>query len=92
MALDKFTIRRRTASNFQIKVKNTSGVLQNQSPITIKGMGHGVKSIEDIGDVSEVSVEEGAVPVYTPSNDKYEIKKLDADDLDGDFNLDCGEF
>lgn len=80
------------ADRIKIKVKNNGGILQNKVSVAVKGTNLSIKSIEDIGDVDEISVEEGATVVYNEVEDKYEIKRLDVDDLEGDFNLDGGEF
>lgn len=77
----------------KIVLDSKSGILQSSTPQTIRSGGGGsIKSLEDILDVDEVDVSEGSTVVYNQSTDKYEIKKLDADELSGDFNLDCGEF
>lgn len=77
----------------KIRIKNTSGILQNKAPISIKGaLKSSVKKLEDIGDVQSIDLVDGATLVYNQTSAKYEIKKLDADDLDGDIDLDYGEY
>lgn len=78
-------VRKKAPSTFQVRQKYND-------TYQVTSSGGSIKSLEDIGDVDELSVVEGATVVYNSSTDKYEIKKLDPDDLDGDFNLDCGEF
>lgn len=75
-----------------LKVKTNGGIIQSQTPITLKNQITEITSIEDIKDVSEVEVIAGATLVYNPTNDKYEVRKLDAGDISGTFNLDGGEF
>lgn len=75
-----------------LKVKTNGGVLQTQTPITLKNQIQEIRSIEDISDVAEVDVSAGSTLVYNPTNDKYEVRKLDAGDLSGTINLDGGEF
>ncbi len=79
-------------SRINVKLSNNGGILQNQTPITIKNQVAEIRSIEDLGDVSEVAVTAGATLVYNPENDKYEVKKLDVGELAGTINLDGGEF
>lgn len=79
-------------SRINVKLSNNGGILQNQTPITIKNQVTEIRSIEDLGDVSEVAVTAGATLVYNPENDKYEVKKLDVGELAGTINLDGGEF
>jgi hypothetical protein len=83
-------IGRTTTQN--IKVNTTGGIIQSTTPITLKNQVTEIRSIEDISDVAEVDVVEGATLVYNPENDKYEVRKLEAGDLSGDINLDGGVF
>lgn len=74
----------------KIRVKNTSGILQNKAPISIKGaLKTSVKKLEDIGDVEVVDLQDGSTLIYNDSTQKYEVKQLDADDL---IDLDFGEY
>jgi hypothetical protein len=74
-----------------VKVNNMGGVLTPQSPITLKNAAGTLLSIEQIGDVDEVDVVDGATLVYNSATDKYEIKRFDAGDLSLD-NIDGGTF
>lgn len=74
------------------KVKNTSGVL-NPVAVTLKNQIQDIRSIEDIADVSEVNVTDGATLVYNATTDKYEVKILDTGDINTEnLNLDGGTF
>lgn len=75
-----------------LKVRNNGGIIQTQTPITLKNQISEIRSIEDIADVYEIDVTAGSTLVYNPTNDKYEVRKLDAGDLSGTINLDGGEF
>lgn len=76
----------------RVVVQNTGGILQTQTPITLKNQVKEITSIEDISDVAEVDVSSGATIIYNASNDKYEIRKLQSTDISGSINLDGGEF
>lgn len=86
----KAVIGRTTTQN--IKVHTTGGLLQTSTPVTLKNQVNEISSIEDIKDVAEVDVSTGATLVYNSSNDKYEVRKLQAEDISGTLNLDGGEF
>lgn len=86
----KVTVGKTTTQS--LKVKTNGGVLQTQTPITLKNQISEIRSIEDIADVYEIDVTAGSTLVYNPTNDKYEVRKLDAGDLSGTINLDGGEF
>ena len=74
------------------KVKNTSGVL-NTVAVTLKNQIQEIRSIEDIADVSEINVTDGATLVYNAATDKYEVKILDTGDINTEnLNLDGGTF
>ena len=74
-----------------VKLTNTGGSLQSATPITLKNQATEIKSIEDIRDVSEVEVVAGATLVYNSQNDKYEVRKINSEDI-GSINLDGGDF
>jgi hypothetical protein len=74
-----------------VKLTNSGGSLQSSTPITLKNQVSEIKSIEDIRDVSEVEVVAGATLVYNSQNDKYEVRKINSDDI-GTINLDGGSF
>lgn len=86
----KAVIGRVTTQN--VKVNTSGGVLQSQTPITLKNQVTEITSIEDISDVAEVDVSSGSTLVYNASTDKYEVKKLEVGDISGEFNLDGGVF
>jgi hypothetical protein len=73
-----------------VKVNNIGGTLTSSSPITLKNQVTEIRSIEDIGDVDEINVTNGATLIYNSSRNKYEIKPLSLDDLDSD--IDGGTF
>ncbi len=83
-------IGRTTSQN--VKVTNTGSGLQSSTPITLKNQVAEIRSIEDIADVAEVNVTAGSTLIYNPSNDKYEVRLLEAQDIQGAINLDGGEF
>lgn len=83
----------------KVKLKNTTRInIKNrtinstQTPISIKGTVNSIKSIEDIGDIDEISVANGSTIVYNPDTDKYEIKKLNIENIDGTIAIEFGEF
>jgi len=73
-----------------VKVNNIGGTLTSSSPITLKNQVTEIRSIEDIGDVDEINVTNGATLIYNSSRNKYEIKPLSFDDLGSD--IDGGTF
>ena len=75
------TISGTNKTSFVIKVNNNGGIITSNTPITLKNQiqDRPIKSIEDIDDVSEVSVTDGATLIYNANNDLYEIKQLDID-------------
>ena len=86
----KATIGKTTTQN--IKVTNTGSGLQSSTPITLKNQVAEIRSIEDIADVAEVNVTAGSTLIYNPTNDKYEVRLIEAQDIQGAINLDGGEF
>ena len=84
----KATLAKTTSQN--VRITNNGGMLQTSTPITLKNQVTEITSIEDIGDVSEIDVSNGATLVYNSENDKYEIRRITAEDLT--INLDGGEF
>jgi hypothetical protein len=74
------------------KITNLNGHLTTTSPLTIKNQlrEYQINSIEDLPDVSEVSVVNGATIVRNASTGLYEVKPLSADFIDG--AIDAGEF
>ncbi len=79
-------------SQQKVKVNNAGGVLQSQTPITLKNQITEINSIEDIADVAEIDVSTGSTLVYNANTDKYEVKKLDVGSISGTIDLDGGEF
>jgi hypothetical protein len=73
-----------------VKVNNIGGTLTSSSPITLKNQVVEITSIENIADVDEINVTDGATLIYNSSTDKYEIKPLNFNDLSGD--IDGGTF
>lgn len=73
-----------------VKVNNLGGTLTTSSPITLKNQVVEINSIQDIADVDEIDVVDGATLIYNSVTDKYEIKLLNADNLQ--LNLDGGSF
>jgi len=71
------------------KITNNSGRLSSAAPITLKNQIQEIRSIEDIADVSEVSVTDGATLVYNSETDKYEVRQLQIEDLGA---IDGGSF
>lgn len=80
------------ATNLVAKITNNNGRLSATAPITLKNQIQEIRSIEDIADVDEISVTDGATLVYNSANDKYEVKQLTYDDLSGEASLDGGSF
>lgn len=73
-----------------VKVNNVGGTLTPYAPITLKNQVIELTSIENIADVDEINVTDGATLIYNSSTDKYEIKPLNFNDLSGD--IDGGTF
>lgn len=78
--------------NIKVRLQQQDGRLTAQSPVSVKGLKPGIQSIEDIGDVDELSVVDGATVVYNANDELYEIKKLLFNQLDGSIDLDFGTF
>ena len=71
------------------KINNNSGRLTAAAPITLRNQVQEIRSIEDIADVAEVDVSNGATLVYNSQTDKYEVKQLQIGDLGA---IDGGSF
>ena len=71
------------------KITNNNGRLSSAAPITLKNQIQEIRSIEDIADVSEVDVTDGATLVYNSQNDKYEVRQIQIGDLGA---IDGGSF
>ena len=74
------------------KVSNLNGQLVTTSPITVKNQlrEYQINSIEDLPDVTETSVVNGATIVRNSATGLYEVKPLSVDFIDGP--IDAGEF
>ena len=76
-----------------VSANGTSGVLNTSTPVTIKNnpsLGGGVSRLDQLGDVVASLEEDGATLVYDATTDRYVVKKLSFDDMQGD--LDGGTF
>ncbi len=76
-------------SRLVAKITNNNGRLSSAAPITLKNQIQEIRSIEDIADVAEVDVSDGATLIYNSQNDKYEVKQLQIGDLGA---IDGGSF
>ena len=76
-------------SRLVAKITNNNGRLSSAAPITLKNQIQEIRSIEDIADVSEVDVSDGATLVYNSETDKYEVRQLQIEDLGA---IDGGSF
>ena len=80
-----------TVTNQLVTVsQKESGLLTTRPSVTIKNQISEFNSIEQIPDVDEVNVTDGATLQYNATTDKYEIKPLDLAALGVD--LDGGTF
>ena len=77
------------ASRLVAKITNNSGRLSSAAPITLKNQVQEIRSIEDIADVVETDVTDGATLVYNSETDKYEVRQLQIEDLGA---IDGGSF
>ena len=76
-------------SNMIARVTTSGDSLAASKPVTLKNQINEIRSIEDFGDVSEVNVVTGATLVYNATNDKYEVRPLEIEDLG---SIDGGTF
>lgn len=76
-------------SRLVAKITNNNGRLSSAAPITLKNQIQEIRSIEDIADVSEIDVTDGATLVYNSETDKYEVRQLQIEDLGA---IDGGSF
>lgn len=74
-----------------VKVDNKTPVL-NPTTLTVKNQfrEYQINSIEDLPDVDEINVTDGAVIIYNQTADKYEIKQFTQQFIVGP--IDGGEF
>jgi hypothetical protein len=80
-----------TETRFTVKV-NTSTPVLNPTTLTVKNQfrEYQINSIEDLPDVDEVNITDGAVIIYNQTTDKYEIKPFTQQFIVG--AIDGGEF
>ena len=76
-------------SRLVAKITNNSGRLSSAAAITLKNQIQEIRSIEDIADVAEIDVSDGATLVYNSETDKYEVRQLQIEDLGA---IDGGSF
>ena len=76
-------------SRLVAKITNNNGRLSSAAPITLKNQVQEIRSIEDIADVVETDVTDGATLVYNSETDKYEVRQLQIEDLGA---IDGGSF
>ena len=77
-------------SNTVVRVNNNNGSLNSTAPVVLKNQITQLRSIEDIVDVVETNVANGATLVYNAALDKYEVKLIDY--TQQEINLDGGSF
>lgn len=78
-------------STFKAKV-NKTGTMLNPVELTVKNQfrEYQINSIQDLPDVNEISIVEGATLVFNSSTSNYEVKPLDGGYISG--TIDGGEF
>ena len=76
-------------TNMIARVTTSGDSLAASKPVTLKNQINEIRSIEDFGDVDEVNVVTGATLIYNATNDKYEVRPLEIEDLGG---IDGGTF
>jgi hypothetical protein len=76
-------------SRLVAKITNNNGRLSSAAPITLKNQIQEIRSIEDIADVVETDVTDGATLIYNSETDKYEVRQLQIEDLGA---IDGGSF
>lgn len=77
-------------SNTVVRINNNNGSLNSTSPVVLKNQITQLRSIEDIADVVETEVVDGATLIYNAATDKYEVKLLSLASIGAD--LDGGTF
>ncbi len=75
-----------------VRVNTVGGILQPTTPLTIRNQlrEYQINSIQDLPDVAETNIVNGATLVFNSSTNNYEIKPLQTNFIDGD--IDGGEF
>lgn len=78
----------------QVSTNATSGIIDTTTPVTLKNVpiGTGVTRLDRLTDVDASSETDKATLVYNSVLDKYIVKKLEFDDLDGVIDVDGGIF
>lgn len=76
-------------SNMVARVTTSGDSLAASKPVTLKNQINEIRSIEDFGDVNSVNVVTGATLVYNATNDKYEVRPLEIEELG---SIDGGTF
>lgn len=76
-------------TNMVARVTTSGDSLAASKPVTLKNQINEIRSIEDFGDVEEVNVVTGATLIYNATNDKYEVRPLEIEDLG---SIDGGTF
>jgi hypothetical protein len=74
------------------RVNTVGGILQPTTPLTIRNQlrEYQINSIQDLPDVAETNVVNGAILVFNSATNNYEVKPLETNFITGD--LDGGEF
>lgn len=82
--------RRRTV---QVSTNATAGIIDSTVPVTLKNLpsiGNGITRLDNLTDVVANGEIDGATLVYDANTDKYIVKTLTMEEIDG--ALDGGEF
>lgn len=88
----KATINYRTSNTVVKMSQGTAGALTTTgSAVGLRNQVNELRSIEDIADVDEINVTDGATLIYNAERDKYEVKPISLESL-GLGNLDGGTF
>lgn len=79
-------------TQFNVSVSTSGGRIQSSNPITVKNQfrEYQINSIQDLPDITETQVVNGASLVYNSSLNQYEVKPLTTDFITG--AIDAGEF
>jgi hypothetical protein len=78
----------------QVSTNATAGIIDTTTPVTLKNtpIGSGINRIDKLLDVDASFETDNATLVYNSILDKYIVKKLEFNDLDGDIEVDGGTF
>lgn len=79
-------------TQFNVSVSTSGGQIQSSNPITVKNQfrEYQINSIQDLPDITETEVVNGATLVYNSSLNQYEVKPITTDFITG--AIDAGEF